>query len=59
MYVMYECTVMPCTVLAGVKFDVRKLNVGDFVWVAKEKAVPLPGVLLPPFHAQCFIYFLF
>lgn len=59
MYVMYECTVMPCTVLAGVKFDVRKLNVGDFVWVAKEKAVPLPGVLLPPFYAQCFIYFLF
>lgn len=25
------------------KFDVRKLNVGDFVWVAKEKVVPLPG----------------
>ena len=40
----YECIVIPSTVLAGVKFDVRKLNVGDFVWVAKEKAVPLPGM---------------
>ena len=53
MYVTYECTITPATVLAGVKFDVRKLNVGDFVWVAKEKAVPLPGMLLPPCHAQC------
>ena len=27
----------------GVRFDVRKLNVGDFLWIAKEKTSPLPG----------------
>ena len=27
----------------GVRFDVRKLNVGDFLWIAKEKTPPLPG----------------
>lgn len=27
----------------GVHFDVRKLNVGDFLWVAKEKVSPVPG----------------
>ena len=27
----------------GVSFDVRKLNVGDFLWVAREKVLPLPG----------------
>lgn len=27
----------------GVLFDVRKLNVGDFLWVAREKVPPVPG----------------
>jgi len=27
----------------GVKYDVRKLNVGDFLWVAREKVNPVPG----------------
>lgn len=27
----------------GVPFDVRKLNVGDFLWVAREKVPPVPG----------------
>lgn len=27
----------------GVNFDVRKLNVGDFLWVAREKLSPVPG----------------
>lgn len=27
----------------GVIFDVRKLNVGDFLWVAREKVAPVPG----------------
>ncbi|XP_024118272.1 crossover junction endonuclease MUS81-like, partial [Oryzias melastigma] len=27
----------------GVHFDVRKLNVGDFLWVAREKMAPVPG----------------
>ncbi|KAL6118345.1 mus81 [Pungitius sinensis] len=29
----------------GVRFDVRKLNVGDFLWVAREKVAPVPGQL--------------
>lgn len=32
----------------GVRFDVRKLNVGDFLWVAREKLEPLPGQLRAP-----------
>ncbi|XP_048885532.1 crossover junction endonuclease MUS81 isoform X2 [Brienomyrus brachyistius] len=32
----------------GVTFDIRKLNVGDFLWVAKEKVTPVPGHLRPP-----------
>ncbi|KAF5905421.1 crossover junction endonuclease MUS81 isoform X1, partial [Clarias magur] len=32
----------------GVTFDVRKLNVGDFLWVAREKVAPVPGHLRPP-----------
>ncbi|XP_016335132.1 crossover junction endonuclease MUS81-like [Sinocyclocheilus anshuiensis] len=32
----------------GVTFDVRKLNVGDFLWVAPEKVTPVPGQLRPP-----------
>lgn len=27
-------------------FDVRKLNVGDFLWVAREKVSPVPGSML-------------
>lgn len=25
-------------------FDVRKLNVGDFLWIAREKTTPQPGL---------------
>ncbi|XP_063757299.1 crossover junction endonuclease MUS81 isoform X2 [Eleginops maclovinus] len=32
----------------GVSFDVRKLNVGDFLWVAREKVSPVPGQLRTP-----------
>ncbi|KAL7875946.1 hypothetical protein AOLI_G00109090 [Acnodon oligacanthus] len=32
----------------GVTFDIRKLNVGDFLWVAHEKVTPVPGQLRPP-----------
>ncbi|XP_043953443.1 LOW QUALITY PROTEIN: crossover junction endonuclease MUS81 [Gambusia affinis] len=32
----------------GVGFDVRKLNVGDFLWVAREKVAPVPGQLRAP-----------
>uniref|UniRef100_A0A3Q2D8R1 Crossover junction endonuclease MUS81 n=1 Tax=Cyprinodon variegatus TaxID=28743 RepID=A0A3Q2D8R1_CYPVA len=32
----------------GVAFDVRKLNVGDFLWVAREKVTPVPGQLRAP-----------
>uniref|UniRef100_A0A6Q2Y731 Crossover junction endonuclease MUS81 n=1 Tax=Esox lucius TaxID=8010 RepID=A0A6Q2Y731_ESOLU len=32
----------------GVTFDIRKLNVGDFLWVAREKVSPVPGQLRPP-----------
>uniref|UniRef100_A0A9J7XQ36 Crossover junction endonuclease MUS81 n=1 Tax=Cyprinus carpio carpio TaxID=630221 RepID=A0A9J7XQ36_CYPCA len=31
-----------------VTFDIRKLNVGDFLWVAREKVTPVPGQLRPP-----------
>ncbi|KAM4612331.1 crossover junction endonuclease MUS81 isoform 2-T2 [Polymixia lowei] len=32
----------------GVTFDIRKLNVGDFLWVAREKVTPVPGQLRAP-----------
>ncbi|XP_061091844.1 crossover junction endonuclease MUS81 isoform X2 [Conger conger] len=32
----------------GVTFDIRKLNVGDFLWVARERVTPVPGQLRPP-----------
>ncbi|MFT7802751.1 crossover junction endonuclease MUS81 isoform X2 [Arapaima gigas] len=32
----------------GVSFDIRKLNVGDFLWVAREKVSPVPGRQLRP-----------
>ncbi|XP_076027742.1 structure-specific endonuclease subunit MUS81 [Genypterus blacodes] len=32
----------------AVNFDVRKLNVGDFLWVARQKVAPVPGQLRPP-----------
>uniref|UniRef100_A0A9J7Y963 Crossover junction endonuclease MUS81 n=1 Tax=Cyprinus carpio carpio TaxID=630221 RepID=A0A9J7Y963_CYPCA len=32
----------------GVTFDVRKLNVGDFLWVAREKVTPVGGLILRP-----------
>lgn len=32
----------------GVNFDVRKLHIGDFLWVAQEKVHPVPGQLRIP-----------
>ncbi|KAK2900069.1 crossover junction endonuclease MUS81 isoform X1 [Channa argus] len=32
----------------GVNFDIRKLSVGDFLWVAREKVAPVPGQLRAP-----------
>ncbi|XP_056383495.1 crossover junction endonuclease MUS81 [Hyla sarda] len=32
----------------GVSFDVRKLHIGDFLWVAREKVQPVPGQLRIP-----------
>jgi len=29
----------------GVQFDVRKLQLGDFLWVARERTVPTPGTV--------------
>ena len=37
---------------AGVLFDVRKLNVGDFLWIAREKTTPVPGLHLSPSHLK-------
>ena len=30
----------------GVQFDVRKLQLGDFLWVARERTIPTPGTAL-------------
>lgn len=40
----------------GVTFDIRKLNVGDFLWVAREKVTPVPGrsTMLYCNALQCF-----
>ncbi|XP_030609770.1 structure-specific endonuclease subunit MUS81 isoform X2 [Archocentrus centrarchus] len=32
----------------GINFDIRKLNIGDFLWVAQEKVAPVPGQLRAP-----------
>ncbi|XP_040266233.1 crossover junction endonuclease MUS81 [Bufo bufo] len=32
----------------GVNFDVRKLHIGDFLWIAQEKVQPVPGQLRIP-----------
>ncbi|XP_005949949.1 crossover junction endonuclease MUS81 [Haplochromis burtoni] len=32
----------------GVNFDIRKLNVGDFLWVTREKVAPVAGQLRAP-----------
>ncbi|XP_072030478.1 crossover junction endonuclease MUS81-like [Amphiura filiformis] len=32
----------------GVNLDVRKLQVGDFLWIARERRVPVPGMLQMP-----------
>ncbi|XP_033630901.1 crossover junction endonuclease MUS81-like [Asterias rubens] len=32
----------------GVTLDVRKLQVGDFLWIAREKRVPVPGMIQMP-----------
>ncbi|XP_067031660.1 crossover junction endonuclease MUS81-like isoform X1 [Acropora muricata] len=32
----------------GVQFDVRKLQLGDFLWVARERTIPTPGCLSVP-----------
>ncbi|KAM4722115.1 crossover junction endonuclease MUS81 [Rhinophrynus dorsalis] len=32
----------------GVNFDVRKLHIGDFLWIAQERVQPVPGQLRIP-----------
>ncbi|XP_073461360.1 crossover junction endonuclease MUS81 isoform X2 [Aquarana catesbeiana] len=32
----------------GVNFDVRKLHIGDFLWIAQQKVHPVPGQLRIP-----------
>ena len=36
--------------LSGVQFDVRKLQLGDFLWVARERTVPTPGIEVLSVH---------
>ena len=36
----------------GVTFDIRKLNVGDFLWVAREQVAPDPGNRETYAHSQ-------
>ncbi|XP_014662664.1 PREDICTED: crossover junction endonuclease MUS81-like isoform X2 [Priapulus caudatus] len=38
--------------LNGVDFDVRKLQVGDFLWIAREKILPKPGQLRVPVRKE-------
>lgn len=48
--VLIQCSFIPL----GVAFDVRRLNVGDFTWIAREKASPVPGLTLSGrlFHSR-------
>lgn len=41
----------------GVQFDVRKLQLGDFLWVARERTIPTPGTALCVQCAKYFVYF--
>uniref|UniRef100_A0A3B3WJ77 Crossover junction endonuclease MUS81 n=1 Tax=Poecilia mexicana TaxID=48701 RepID=A0A3B3WJ77_9TELE len=41
----------------GVGFDVRKLNVGDFLWVAREKVAPIPGNARAKIYPECTLKF--
>ena len=41
---------------SGVQFDVRKLQLGDFLWVARERTFPTPGTVLCVIHS--IIYFI-
>ena len=38
--VLYVPLCYPCV---GVKYDVRRMHVGDFVWIAKESVALRPG----------------
>ncbi|XP_061566653.1 crossover junction endonuclease MUS81 [Cololabis saira] len=42
----------------GVRFDVRKLNVGDFLWVAQEQLAPVPGQLRAPAGTELVLDFI-
>lgn len=48
--VLIQCSFIPL----GVAFDVRRLSVGDFTWIAREKASPVPGLTLSGrlFHSR-------
>lgn len=36
-------TMLPDLIKNGVNCDLRKLQVGDILWIAREKTAPLPG----------------
>ena len=36
-------TLLPDLIKNGIDCDLRKLHVGDLLWVAREKVRPLPG----------------
>ena len=39
----------------GVQFDVRKLQLGDFLWVARERTIPTPGTALYALNMFCIL----
>ena len=40
-------TLLPDLIKNGIDCDLRKLHVGDLLWVAREKVRPLPGKVRP------------
>ena len=50
-HLVYLCVILWWLMMdAGVTFDVRRLSVGDFTWVAREKSFPKPGGLATRLH---------
>ena len=43
MGVVFEMLPLSSPHVTGVVFDVKRLTVGDFLWVAREKNIPRPG----------------
>lgn len=58
-FTIYCACVYVCIVPIGVKFSVRNLNVGDFLWIAKEITSIAPGEILNFFcHSFSLFYLL-